>query len=327
MIRPLLDPAFVVLVVLLGLALVVAGGVFARRGHRLAWVLRGSMVLLLALVALRPGIGTAVVPGRSTPIEVLVVVDRTTSMSAEDWYDGRPRLEGVRRDITELVESMPNGRFTVMTFGSSVHLLLPSTQDATFIEQTVALLDREAVLAGTGSRLDRPLPHLRRQLVRMKRQTPDRPRVLVLMSDGENTDERRQRSFAPIAGLVDEGLVLGYGTLQGGPMRLDESDAQVGWVPDPATGSPAVSRIDQINLREVAQELGLTYLHRERPGELSESTRLWQEDFAEDDAGADESLPAQHELYWLAALALLALGLVELRTHWRASLRDRRALR
>ena len=325
MIQPFVDPALLVVGALVLLAVVVAGAVSSSVGRRRGWFLRALVVMLLVLIALGPGWGRIAVATRPSDLEVLVVMDRTTSMSAQDWNGTEPRLEGARTDIDALMKALPGSRFTVVTFGKDVTTALPSTSDASFVAESLALIPREEPFAGHGSLVDRPLVPMRTRLTELRRAHPDRRRIVVLMTDGENTAAGPQQSFAPLAPLVDAGAVLGYGTAAGGLMPLDEKHPSKGWVTDPSTGQPARSHVDGENLRKVARQLQVPYLHRTSPGGLEEIAKRWQQRFSTrvaDGAGARAKLP----LGWLVALVLLAVVALDLRTHWRGFWQARREL-
>jgi Ca-activated chloride channel family protein len=326
MIRPLVDPAYLVIAVMLLLGVVVHGAVTTSGKARRGWLLRGLMVLLLGAVALRPGIGSVPTETRPSDVEVLVVVDRTTSMSARDWNGKHPRLHGARNDVSDLLEQVPTARFAVVSFGRTVEIELPSTSDVTLIEETVAAIEREDPFSGRGSMVDAARDEMQELLTRAEEQHPERRQVVVLMTDGENTAERTQQTFTPLAALVDEGLVLGYGTRAGGLMPSSDRDPQARWVQDPETGEPAVSRIDEANLRDVAEELGVDYLHRTSPGGLQDVTSGWVRDLAVDDGTSGELVPAEVELGWMIALALLLVVVLDLMGHWRRLVRAAREL-
>jgi Ca-activated chloride channel homolog len=324
-IRPLVDPAVLAIVTTVLLGVVVVGAVTADRAERSGWLLRGLMVALLAAIALRPGWGTVPAETKPSDLEVVVLVDRTTSMSALDWHGEQPRLEGVREDVSVLMSSLPSSRFTVVTFGRTVRTELPSTMDAALVDESLALIDTEAPFAGRGSALDRPLEALQELLLRMEEEHPERRQVVVLMSDGEKTAAEPQASFADLEPLVDAGVVLGYGTSEGGLMPLPGATDEGEWVIDPATGEPARSRFDGDNLRTVASELSVPFLQREKDGGLAELSAGWQQRFTVRSEDAGEAR-ADLELGWLLAIALLIVTVVDLRRHWRQLWQARRDL-
>lgn len=275
------------------------------------WRLRASMLVIAVLIAIRPGLGeaeeTEAAPG--SELEVLLVVDETVSMSALDHAGVRSRLEGVRDDLTEITGALPNARFAVLTFGRTAQLELPFTSDPDAVDAAVEGMAREPLLAGRGSTMDKPLRLMRRVLTRAAEQHPERTRVVVFASDGENTAAGvRQRSFAGLADVVDAGAVFGYGTAKGGLMPTGGEPPWT-FVRDLSTGKDAVSRMDGANLERIADQLGLDYAHRTSSGGLEKWARALAG--ADDDPSGDGE--AKHELYWLLAVLLAGLVTVELR--------------
>lgn len=56
--------------------------------------------------------------------------------------------------------------------------------------------------------------------------------------------------------------MLGYGSEAGGRMPIQGGYSGDGYIIDPSTGQPAVSRINEAVLKEVAEQLGVPYAHR-----------------------------------------------------------------
>jgi Ca-activated chloride channel homolog len=109
--------------------------------------------------------------------------------------------------------------------------------------------------------------------------------------------------------------VFGYGTAEGSPMlqffgsdalfvTADSDAPRSPYVQDFATGRTAISRLDEGNLDEVADELGVPYLHRSAPGGLSAMATALAEAAP---TVSDGSRDTPRRLYWIPALALLAV--------------------
>jgi Ca-activated chloride channel family protein len=255
------------------------------------------------------------VPNQVSDIEVLVVVDRTRSMSALDYQDG-PRIYGAQRDLAELADALPQARFALLTFGRYVTLELPFTSDPAAFDTAIETLQLEGPFDGSGSEADRPLEDMQETLVRADEQHPDRRRIVVYVGDGENTADGEQTSFAELEDLVDGGIVLGYGTEEGARMpEADDLSTDDGYLYDQDAGEDAISRIDEDNLRTIADELGIDYAHRTEPGGMRDIAGDFEATYAADDR---EDAPAKHDLTWLFGLILLGLVLLELRSWWRA---------
>lgn len=278
MILRLAWPLWVTVAVMLPLlAVCVVAAVQARRtgeGSVAAWLRRSGMVLALTAIALAPAVpsSTSTV---ATNVEMFFVVDRTGSMAAEDYDGDRPRLDGVRHDVLALVEAMPGSRYSVITFDSQAARQLPLTTDARAVRTWADTLVQEITHYSAGSAVDRPLPALRTALEGAAERNPENVRIVFFLSDGENTqgdggESREPLSYAELAPLVDGGAVLGYGTAAGAQMRSFDGSYRpdAPFIQDFSQPGepPAVSRIDEANLRAIAEQLGVPYVHRPGPG-------------------------------------------------------------
>jgi len=284
------------------------------------WNIRIAMTVLAVLIAVRPGLPSGDTPKvrPGSDLEVLLVVDETLSMSALDHAGVRSRLEGVREDLGQVTRALPDSQFALIGFGHEAQVDLPFTSDPGAISRAVAGITREPMLAGTGTVLDRPLPLMQSVLAGIAKQYPDRRRVVIFVSDGENTLKgARQASYAPLAKYVEDGAVLGYGTIAGGRMPTGGEPPWT-FVRDKATGKDAVSRADEANLRKIAKQLGVDYAYRGGSGDLTE----WAQGLARGGPTEPGQEDDKREVYWILALLLAALGVVELRLDvlaWRAA--------
>lgn len=290
------------------LAAAAAGAALAAGIRR--WRSAGRLVVVagLGLVMLAdPVVGGTRLPAKATSADVLFVVDTTGSIVAEDYNGDRPRLEGVKADIVDLARRIPGARFGMVTFGSAATMSLPWTTDAAALESAVDVLDRERTAASAGTRLDVALDVVEAAL-RRARGTPGRSQVVVFMSDGEQTAPGSVSSFARLRPLVSSGVVFGYGTVAGGPMR--ENLGQLGeryhppYLFDERTGSRALSHLDPAALSAVASQIGVTYEQRTRPDGTDATARRFAAAMTTVDNGERQGA---HHVAWLLALVAAAI--------------------
>lgn len=318
--HPILPVAVLVLVVL---PLLVVTAVLAVRGLRAgssagraqasAWAVRFFLVLVVGVMGLGPSVPRTSTDSAAAAVDVFFVVDRTGSMAAED-YDGQSkRLDGAKADILSVVEEIPGARYSIISFDSQATRQLPLTTDTRAVRSWTETTDRELTYRSRGSLVDRPLDELTRALQGSVEQRPANVRLVFFLSDGENTAKGQRASYADLAPLVDGGAVFGYGTEEGGQMRsLDfsgDGDIEEGdYIVDYATGSPGVSTLDPAELQAVADELGVTYLHRTAPGPTTEVTGGIDPDVIATDGR--RAVTSYQPLLWPFAVALtLLLGL------------------
>lgn len=313
---PIVHPA---LIVVLGLAAVglVVWRLAADSGNRVSWVPRLFLVLACVALALRPGLPDGSAKQVVADVDVVLVVDSTTSMVAEDW-DGRPRLDGVRADVRQLIDAYPGARFSLITFDNSAAQRLPLTTDVDAVLSALEVLTPPTTAYARGSDIGVAAPLLAQVLTTQDDAADDfaqastataagapRAQFVFYFGDGEQTAETDPTSFQGASNLVAGGAVLGYGTDEGGRMRVDSgvagesSDEYLQY-----DGSDALSVIDEENLAGIAAELGVAYAHRspDAPLALPEPPRVSAS------LADSASVGARTELSWI--LALIVAGLL-----------------
>ena len=322
MILRLIWPVWVLVVVFAPLlALCWLGWWRARRtadGTAGSWLRRGAMVACVLGIALAPAVPDETIRVE-TNAEVFFVVDRTGSMAAEDYDGARPRLAGVRHDLVAVMEALPGARYSVIGFDSQATRQLPLTTDSRAVRTWAETLRQEITWYSAGSSIDRPLGTLTDALRGAAERNPADVRLVFFLSDGEDTEgdaapaDPAPGGYARLSPLVDGGAVLGYGTPAGGHMRTYDGTDATGAGTDAAyitdetrPGSPpALSRIDEANLRRLAADLGLTYAHRIAPTPVGELVAGIDVEELADDGRRDVS--TYRDVYWPAAAALAAL--------------------
>ncbi len=295
------------------------------------WLLLRRLAVVAVLVAIALRVGDLPAPrAQARPaLEVVLAIDRTTSMSALDGPTGA-RLDAVRDDLGALVDDLPTARFSVVTFGARAETVVPFTTDTAAIDAQLEAIAPEAPTLGNGSSIGRPVGLLRAVLGGAQERQEDRRRLLVLASDGENTAPGPPGTYAPLAPLLDATVVLGYGTRDGARMPLPVDDREPGegeFIVDPATGDDALSRLDPATLRTVAGDLGGRYVPRNAPS--ADPAQMAAVAARLSGAAYADLAPAasRRDVGWAWSLLLLALLVPELRLGWRSWLGARREAR
>ena len=262
---------------------------------------------LAAVMVADPVAGGTRLAAQVSNADVLFLVDTTGSMVAEDYDGTQPRLVGVKADIADLARRLPGARFGMITFGSAATMSVPWTTDAAALQSAVDVLDRERTAASAGTRLDVGVDAAVKAL-RRAGNLPGRVRFVVVMSDGEQTADGSAGSFAPVRPLLAGGVVLGYGTVQGGPMRENLGELGERYHPpymfDARTGKQALSHLDPAALNRIATQLGVPYQQRVRPDGMAAVAEGITSATVTSPSG--ERVGARH-LAWLIALATAAI--------------------
>jgi len=307
--QPVLNIFLLVLLCAPVAALAVLALVKAKGRGRALWAMRLVLLLACFVLFLRPGIPGGATQTLATDTDIVLVVDTTASIVAEDWDGDQPRLDGVRADVQAIVDEYPGARFALITFDASADLRLPLTTDTTALVSSLDVLRPEVTSQSRGSSIGIANQLLADTLSNAAESSPDRSRMVFYFGDGEQTVTSAPEPFDGSEKLTDAGAVFGYGTAEGGPMKLttgsvgDSSSEYIEY-----EGANALSVIDEKNLEAIAAELGVTYQHRtaDAEPELPEAPSTTTS-YAE-----SGSVGSVTELYWIAALVIVALLGVEL---------------
>ncbi len=308
---PLEPAAFIWTFLLVGLGLTFWGYLRSRSSPFLAkpaltWGRRALLVSLVAVALFGPSIPTEEQTVESN-VEVVFVIDRTGSMAAEDGPEGAPRLAAVKEDVEQMVLSSPSRRFAVITWDSSARLELPVTTDASAVVSLADALHQEVTEFSTGSNIDRPIGEVRNLLESSATQNPHNSRYLVIMTDGEPTATKDSSlQWSDVKPLIDGGVVLGYGTEEGGKMKafLAGGVKEDLYIEDD-DGREAISKIDVEALEEVAADLGVPLLVNATSEEVEEIMETWDSKSAEQLGDAD--VTTYRNMSWIPAVVMLPL--------------------
>lgn len=286
-------------------------GQAARRGKTSSVPLLAAAALAAAVAAAGPRGGRmeGVTSGRG--LNVLIAVDVSRSMLAEDADPNR--LRHAIREARRLVQDLPADRIGVVAFAGQSYVLAPLTLDHAAVSLYLETLDPDLASAG-GTNLEAVLRQAT-QLLEASLEGGDR--AVVLFTDGEGHDSSG-RAAAAARDLGRQGnrlIVVAQGGLT--PVRIPVRDASGGLVEyqrDPEGAFVETMRRDDL-LQQVTSAAG---------GLLIPATVPDQAGAVRDDLGALSRRPMRERrladlapLAWIAALA--ASGLLLLHTATRRS--------
>lgn len=147
-----------------------------------------SSLLLLALASLilglaRPRLGRSITNVQASGIDIMMALDVSRSMLAEDFTIGGQRvsrIEAVKKVTEEFIRKRPNDRIGIVAFAGQPYLVSPLTLDHDWLLQNLDRLRIGLVEDGTaiGSAIASSASRLTDREAKSK--------VIVLLTDGEN---------------------------------------------------------------------------------------------------------------------------------------------
>ncbi len=218
------------------------GASHARLRLRLALVVLA--VAFMGLAAGRPQIGTRLGVARRVGVDLLIALDVSDSMRAEDV---RPnRIERAKRQALSLIDLLKGDRVGVVVFSGEAFVQCPLTLDygaATMLLSAVRPGTLERPGTALGEAIDVSVEALSTQ--------PDRSKVLVIMTDGEDHGSEPVEAARRAAEAGVRIYAIGFGSASGEPIPLDPAEG-TGYKRD-SEGDVVMSRLDESTLIEIAE--------------------------------------------------------------------------
>lgn len=234
------------------------------------FLLRLLMIVLLFLANLRIMIPNGKTKTIADNLDILFVIDTTISMIAEDYDNNETRLSAVKKDCEYIIEELSGSKFSIITFDSISDIRVPFTYDSNIAKEMINMLTPTNRMYATGSTLNLPIQDMEKQF-KSSQKEKDRYRILFYISDGEITKNEKLESFTGLASYIKNGAILGYGTNEGGYMKnLNKSYYnKEEYIIDSNTSKRAISKIDEDNLKQIANDLKLDYIKMNKTENLT----------------------------------------------------------
>ncbi len=221
------------------------------------WALRVFLILIAAtfliLTLARPRWGQKVEEVRRQGVDVIVAIDVSLSMLAEDVKPNR--LVRAREEVASLIDSLSGDRVALVAFAGDSYVACPLTLDYAAAKIFLDILDPSLIpVPGTA------IASVIRKSTRAFDSKEKRYKVLVLITDGE---DHEGDVLGAAKDAAREGVViytLGVGTGAGSPIPLREPGGGVSGYKQDKAGKIVTSRLDPVMLAEIAEAAGGKYL-------------------------------------------------------------------
>lgn len=222
-----------------------------RPWFRFSLLLAGLSMLILALA--NPLVGSRMQEAKREGIDVMIALDVSLSMLAEDIKPNR--LERAKMAVSRLIDRLDNDRVGLVIFAGNAITQVPVTSDHSAAKMILRTVNTNSIsVQGTalGSAIERAMASFTGEILENK--------VIIVISDGENhlDDPAEQARLAAGQGVVIH--TVGIGTRGGAPIPVYRGDQLSGFLRD-NQGNTVVSRYDEASLRGIAEATGGVFRH------------------------------------------------------------------
>lgn len=187
----------------------------------------------------RPQIGAKLKERKTKGVEIMIALDVSNSMMAEDYSPNR--LERAKLAISSLVDKLRDDRIGLVVFAGTSFVQLPVTTDYASAKMFLNSINTESVpIQGTA------LGEAITTCIRSFSAQSERSRAIIVITDGENHEDDPVAAAKQAADMGIKVFAIGVGSAEGKPIPYK------GELLKDKDGNIVVSRLDEKVLRDIA---------------------------------------------------------------------------
>jgi Ca-activated chloride channel family protein len=207
----------------------------------------GSCIIMLA----RPQFGSKIEEVKKQGVEVIIALDVSNSMMAEDIQPNR--LVRAKQAISRLVDNLDNDRIGLIVFAGDAYTQIPVTTDYVSAKMFLSTITPDMV-PKQGTAIGAAI-HLG---IRSFSPGEGKSKAMIIITDGENheDDPVAAAEEASKAGIVIH--TIGIGSPQGVPVPLTTGGRQ-DYLKD-NEGNTVITKLEEETLKKISAETGGTYI-------------------------------------------------------------------
>jgi Ca-activated chloride channel family protein len=213
-------------------------------------------VLCLAVALSQPQCGTRTELARRTGIDVVVALDASRSMQAQDI---RPsRLERAKLELADLMDRLRGDRIGIVVFAADAFVQCPLTTDYAAAKLFLKAITYDSV-PQQGTSLSSALL-LGKQLLDEGGGLA-RGRALILLTDGEDHEPGLENALEALSQDGVRVYPVGIGSTSGEPIPVYDDKGRFAGYKKDRQGQTVMTRLNEEVLREIADKTGGRYFH------------------------------------------------------------------
>lgn len=225
------------------LSRMVPGVSSSRSLFRFLLTRHGLSFVIIALAG--PQLGTRMEEVKAKGVDVVVALDVSNSMLAEDLKPSR--MESARRALEQLIDQLHGDRLGIVVFAGDAYVQLPLTAD-----RSAAGLFLHSIGPGMvptqGTAIGAAI-----ELAQKSFDDQATSKSIVVITDGENHEDDAEGAARA---AYENGIIvnaIGMGTAQGAPIPVRQGNLVVGFKKD-KDGGTVISRLNEGMLQRIAAE-------------------------------------------------------------------------
>lgn len=212
------------------------------------WLIMAALALIIVMLA-RPQMGTKISQEKRSGIEVIISLDISNSMRAEDVVPSR--LDKSKMLIENMVDNFTNDKVGLVVFAGDAFIQLPITSD--YVSAKMFLQNADPSLIATqGTDLAGAIDLSSKSFTQQDKVG----RAILIITDGEDHEGGAIEAAKSARKKGIRVFVLGVGSPKGSPVP----DGNGGYMKD-NSGQEVMSALNEDMCKQIAEAGGGAYIH------------------------------------------------------------------
>ncbi|MGN1214163.1 MAG: VWA domain-containing protein, partial [Bacteroidaceae bacterium] len=254
------------------------------------WLMLAALSLVIIALS-RPQLGTRLKTDYKNGIEIVIALDVSNSMLAQDVSP--TRLDKAKSLISLLCDRLKNNKFALVVFAGNAYLQVPMSADNVSIKMFLDAVS-PGMIATQGTSLAQAIDISTRSFSNQK----DVKRAVVVFTDGEDHEGGIDDAISQLKSNNVKLFLLGVGSPDGGKIIAGND-----YLRD-INGQVVVTRLNETMCKEIASKAGGQYIRLDNSGTAQKQL---VDELADIQSSSLESSSYEeyNELYcWLLIIAL-----------------------
>ncbi len=285
---------------------------FSERKQAVKTFLYMFALVFIIIALANPQLGSKLEKVQRKGIDVMVAIDVSKSMMAEDVQP--TRLDRAKQLLSRLIDGMSNDRIGIIVFAGHAYLQMPLTVDYAAAKLFLQTINTD-IVPTQGTAIGEAIELSRESF----EEESEKNRALIIISDGENHEEG---AIAKAEEAANEGIkvfALGVGSTEGSSIPVYMQGRKVGYKQD-RNGQLVVSKLNEEVLKEIADKTGGKYFlikgaRNEIASVIDELNNIEKRDF-EDYVFTDYADQFQYFIGFAVLLMILGFFTSERKSGW-----------
>lgn len=217
-----------------------------RKTRLKVWLQIIAFALIIVAIA-NPQIGSKLEEVKREGIDIMIALDVSNSMNAEDLQPNR--LERAKQIITKIVDKLKGDRIGIIVFAGEAYIQLPITSDYAAAKLFLNTINTGYIpTQGTaiGNAID-----LATKALTAREEKKHRSKVILVITDGENHEDD---AISAAKNASENGIIIhtmGFGSPNGVPIPVYKNNKMVGYKTD-KDGNTIITKLNESLLQQIA---------------------------------------------------------------------------